>query len=307
MLLRGIAAIPRVAHAQQSEGMRTLAMLSSTDSGPYLDARVLSFQQELQRLGWIEGRNLRFVLRNSVGDPQTIRTDAAELVALAPDIIVTSSNLSTVIVSRLTRTIPIVFANAGDPVGTGLVANMARPGGNITGFASYEVAIGGKWMELLKELVPRLSRVTMLYTVSGGGSEGTRRVLESAAPGLGVRVTSVPAVDLPTIEQAVGALAASADAGLIVLPGPSTASHSQAIIESAIRHRIPAEYNNKFFTVAGGLMSYSSDPIDLYRRSASYVDRILRGEKPGDLPVQAPTKFELVINLKAAKTMGLTI
>jgi putative ABC transport system substrate-binding protein len=306
-LLGGAAAAWPFAARAQSERVRRVGVLSTNDDDPDLRLRLAVFQQELQKAGWIDGRNIRVERHISPIDPDGMRAHAAELVASAPDLILTSSNLATTMTGRLTGAIPIVFATAGDPVGTGLVKNMARPGGNITGFASYEVAIGGKWLELLKQIVPNLTRVAALYTEGGAGSLGLLRTVEEAAPSMGVSTTPIPAHDAAQIERAIGAFSERPDSGLVGLSGPGVGFYREQITASAAQHQLPAIYFTRSFATRGGLMAYAADPVDNYRRAAAYVDRILRGEKPGDLPVQAPTKFELVINLKTAKALGLTV
>jgi len=230
------------------------------------------------------------------------------LVASAPDVIVSISNIATRILSQQTRTIPIVFASAGDPVGTGLIANMARPSGNITGFLFYEVALAGKSLQLLKEIVPGLGRAAVIYTQGGAGSEGLLHTIEALAPSLGVLTTLIPARDGLQIERAISTFSTEPNSGVIVLTGPAVAAIRDQIVGAVARNKLPAVYSNRYYPVTlGGLMSYGANLVDVHRRAASYVDRILRGEKPGDLPVQPPTKYELVVNLKTARALGLTI
>jgi putative tryptophan/tyrosine transport system substrate-binding protein len=301
----GSAAVwPLATRAQQSERMRRIGVFTILGDGP---GPFTAFQQELQKAGWIEGRNVRFERRSYPADLEAIRVQAAELVALAPDVILTSSNLATAAVGRQTRAIPIVFAGAGDPVGTGLVRNMARPGGNITGFLLYEVPIAGKLVELLKEIAPDLRRAAVVYTQGGAGSEGLRRIVESLAPSFGVRTSPIPALDPLQIERAISEFSGEPNGGVISLTGPGVVHHINQIIAVVARHRLPAIFAGRYPVTQGGLMSYGADYADMFRRAASYVDRILRGENPGDLPVQAPTKYELVINLKTAKALGLTV
>ena len=306
-LLGGAAAWPLAARAQQAP-MRQIGVLNTrNEEDPEFLTRFATFQEELQKAGWTEGRNLRFERRMSAIDPDSLRSHAAELAALSPDVIVTASNLATTIMSRQTRTIPIVFLTAGDPVGTGLVANMAHPGGNVTGFAGYEVSIAGKWLELLKETSPDITRAAAIYTEGGAGSQGLLHTVEVLAPSFGLRTTAIPAHDAAQIDRAIAAFAGEPNGGLIVLSGPSVSLHRRQITVAAARERLPAIYPFRYEVAEGGLMSYGSDLSDLYRRAAGYVDRILRGEKPGDLPVQVPTRFELAINLKAAKAIGLAV
>ena len=302
------AAWPLAARAQPAERMRLVGILSvvGEDDSDFQE-RFAVFRQALEKAGWTEGRNLRFEQRSILADAERTRTSAAELVALALDVIVTNSNLATASASRQTKTIPIVFAVAGDPVGTGLVANMARPGGNVTGFAGYEFSLAGKWLELLKEVAPGVRRVAAIYS-DGSGSTGLMRTAVKLAPSLGIQPTSIRAGDGSEIERAIDAFAAAPNSGMIVMPGPNTFVHRDRLIAAAARHRLPAIYaSGRYYVTRGGLMTYAADTLDNYRRAAAYVDRILRGEKAGDLPVQAPTKYELVVNLKTAKALGLTI
>jgi putative ABC transport system substrate-binding protein len=306
-LVSGAAAWPVAPRAQQSDRMRRVGVVSGgAENDPESKLRLAAFVQGLQKAGWTEGRNLRIDYRWTSADPERTRAYAVELVALAPDVILAGSNQVTTIVSQQTHTIPIVFASASEPLETGLVPNMARPGGNVTGFALFEVAIAGKWLELLKEVAPRLTRVAVFYTL-GGASAGFLRVIEAIAPSIGIQSISIPGSDQAEIEHSLDAFAREANGGVIALPGPSTLVHRDQIISLAARHRLPAIYSYKPFVTSGALLSYGTDNADLYRRAASYVDRILTGEKPGDLPVQAPTKYELAINLKTAKALGLDV
>jgi putative ABC transport system substrate-binding protein len=307
-LVGGAAAWPPAAQAQPATRRRLVAMLVSVGGDdPDQTALVAAFHEELTRIGWIDGRNMRFEQRDILGDFERLSKQAAEVVAMTPDVIVTNSNLGTSTVLKLTRTIPIVFATAGDPVGTGLVANMARPGGNVTGFVGYEVAIAGKWLELLQEVAPSVTRVAMIFTPGGAGSVGLMNVASKLAPSFGVQPTSIPAGDGPSLERAIDAFAADGGNGMLVLPGPSTVAHRVRIIAAAARNRLPATYPRRYDVPSGGLLAYGGNSLDSYRRAAGYVDRILRGEKPGDLPVQAPTNYKLVVNLKTAKALGLKI
>jgi putative ABC transport system substrate-binding protein len=308
-LLGGAAATwPLAAHAQQSERMRRIGVLvSGAESDPEESAGVAAFQRGLEALGWTEGRNLRVDYRWASADPQRMRAYAAELTALAPEVIVTSSNLVTTIVSQHTRTIPIVFATAGDVLTTGLIASMAHPGGNITGFTTYEVAIGGKLLELLKEVVPRLARIGVLYTQSGPAGNAVLHMIEGVAPSFGIKTVPIPARESVEIAQSIDEFARERDGGLVILSAPGTRVFRDEIIASAARNRLPAIYPYRYYMSTGGLMSYGADLLHQYRQTASYVDRILKGERPADLPVQAPTKYELIINLKTAKALGLTV
>jgi putative ABC transport system substrate-binding protein len=299
---------PRPAPAQQGGRMRRIGVLRAfAETDLELNARMRVVLQELQKLGWTEGRNVRFDNRWSAADLDRLRANAVELIGLSPDVILSSSNQATTILSQLTRTIPIVFINAGDPVGTGLIENMARPGGNVTGFAGYESELAGKWLQLLKEVAPNISRVAAVYTPEGPASLATLRVIENLAASLNVQPISFPAQSPAEIERSIDAFAREPNGALITLGGPATSSNRALIISLAAKHRLPAIYGGRIYIASGGLMSYTAVRSDQYRLAASYVDRILRGEKPGDLPVQAPTKYELIVNLKAAKAIGLSI
>jgi putative ABC transport system substrate-binding protein len=308
VLLGGTAATcPLVALAQQPDRMRRIGVLvPSVESSPEYQARMAAFRESLQKLAWSEGHNVRFDYRWAGADPERIRAYAAELVSLAPDVIFSVSNQATAILSQQTRTISIVFL-ANDPLETGLITSMAHPGGNMTGFTPFEVSMGGKWLQLLKEVTPRLARVAVLNTPGGAGSLAMLRTIEVVGPSLGVETTSVPARDPAEIERAINAFSREANGGLIVLTGPSTNANRDLIIALAARHRLPAIYPGRDFVANGGLLSYGADQVDPFRQAGSYVDRILKGEKPGDLPVQAPTKFELIVNLKTTKALRLNI
>jgi putative ABC transport system substrate-binding protein len=258
-------------------------------------------------LGWADGRNVRMDLRWYGGDFNRIRALAQELVGLQPDIIVTSGTPATVAVQRETRTIPIVFANAADPVVSGLVARLNRPGGNATGFAAIEATLGGKWLELLSEIAPGLKRAAIMFDPDGAGESIFRPSLETAARSLKVALITAPVHSDVEIETAITALGREPGGGLVVMPGVFTRVHRMPIISAAARNNVPAVYQQSFFVRDGGLLCYGVDQVDPWRRAASYVDRILRGEKPGDLPVQFPTKFEMVVNRKTATALGLAI
>jgi putative tryptophan/tyrosine transport system substrate-binding protein len=307
-LLGGAAAWPVAARAQQPDRMRRVGVLMSTAADDAQgQAQVKAFQQGLEKLGWIEGRNLRLELRWGNGNTEQYRSYAAELIGLPCEVIATQSNQVTTIVSRLTRTVPIIFAGASNPLESGLIANMARPGGNITGFSQLEVAIVGKYIELLKEAAPALSRVAVLYTRGGPASAEFLRKIDALAPLFAIQTISIPADDSAEVDRAIDAFSREANAGLIILSGPGPANHREHLFSLVARHRLPAIYPYRFYAIDGGLMSYGPDIIEQYRRAASYVDLVLKGERPGNLPVQEPTKFELVINLKAAKSIGLDI
>jgi ABC-type uncharacterized transport system substrate-binding protein len=309
-LLGGAATWPLAARAQQTgERVRHIgALMSGAASDPEESAGIAALRQRLQSLGWVEGRNLRVDYRWASADPERVQAYAAELTALTPEVIVTSSNLVTTIVSQRTRTIPIVFATAGDVLATGLIASMAHPGGNITGFTSYEIAIGGKLLELLKEVTPRLTRVGVLYNESGRANSAVLHMLETVAPSFGIKSIAIPARGSMQIERAIDEFARERDGGLVILSAPSTRVFRDEIIASAARNRLPAVYPYRYqYMSSGGLMSYGPDLVHQFGQTAAYVDRILKGEKPADLPVQAPTKYELVINLKTAKALGIEV
>jgi putative ABC transport system substrate-binding protein len=298
-------ALPRVAITQQSGEVRRVGVLIGIDEGPEAQRRMTAFRKQLQELGWSEGRNLRIEARFAAGDQNQYRTLAKELVGAQPDVLVGHSRLVTAALQHETNTIPIVFLAASDPVGSGFVKSYAHPGGNITGFTSYAPA-GVKWVELLKQVAPGITRVAILSDAGDPTISGLRSI-ESDAPAFGVRPVTLAVQDTGDIERGIATFAAEPNSGVIVLPTNFTSTHRDLIIALADRYRLPAIYPRRLFAAAGGLMSYGDDVIDLYRRAASYVDRILRGANPGDLPVQQPDKFELVINLQTAKALGLTI
>jgi putative ABC transport system substrate-binding protein len=268
-------------------------------------ARIAAFVQALQRLGWSDGRNLRIDHRWAAGDTGRFHRYAEELLALAPDVILAAATPSVQALQQATRTVPIVFAIVADPVGAGFVDSLARPGGNVTGFTPFEYGISGKWLELLKEIAPRVTRVAVLRDLTIG--LGQLGAIQSVAPSLGVELTPIGLDDTGQIERTVAAFARSPNGGLIVTASTSATIHRELITTLAARNKLPAVYNERYFVAAGGLMSYGPDFLDQFRSAASYVDRILRGEKPADLPVQAPTKHELMINLNAAKALGLDV
>jgi putative ABC transport system substrate-binding protein len=307
-LLGGAAAWPLAARAQQPDKMRRVGVLMTLAADdPQSMARIAAFLQGLQQLGWTDGRDVRIEYRWGAADADRIRKGAAELVALTPDVILSVGTPGVTALQQVTRTIPIVFVTVADPVGAGLVASLARPGGNTTGFTVFEYSIGGKLLEVLKEIAPRLSRVAVLRDPAIASGIGMWGAIQSVAPSFGVELSPVDVRATGEIESGVGAFAREPDGGLIV-PGSAPAIfHRDRIIALAARHRLPAVYPYRFFVAAGGLISYGPDPVDEYRRAAGYVDRILKGEKPAALPVQAPTKYELVVNLKTAKALGLTV
>ena len=301
------AAWPVAASAQQPARVRSIGVLMSLGADDREgQARLAAFLQELQQLGWMVGRNARIDIRWGA-DVATIRKKAAELVALAPNVIVTGGAAGLGPLLDASRTVPIVFVLVADPVGAGFVDSLARPGGNATGFLSVEYGMGGKWLELLKQIAPRVTRAAVIRDPAISAGIGLFGAIQSAAPGLGMDVTPVNARDESEMERAVAAFARSPNAGMIVTPSALANAHRDLIVTLAARYKLPAVYYSRPFVAAGGLVSYAPDIMDQYRLSAGYVDRILRGEKPADLPVQAPTKYELTVNLKTAKALGLTV
>jgi putative tryptophan/tyrosine transport system substrate-binding protein len=307
-LLGGAAAAwPFVAGAQQPERIRVIGVLISTAADdPEGQARIAAFRQGLQELGWTEGRNVRIDTRTAV-DADQFRTQAAELVALASDVILAATTPGVAAVQHATRTVPVVFVTVFDPVSAGFVSNLARPGGNTTGFALPEYGTTVKWLELLKEIAPGVTRVAVVRDPALVSGTGQLAAIQAVAPSFSVELNPVDARDPTEMERAIVAFARSANGGLIVTASPASVTHRKLIIALAARHRLPAVYAFRFMAADGGLISYGPNSIDPYRRAATYVDRILKGEKPADLPVQAPTKYELVINLKTAKALGLEV
>ena len=307
-LLGGAATWPLAARAQQSERVRRVAVLMAfTADDPEAQPRLLAFAQGLQELGWTIGRNVQIDTRWAAADADLFRRYAAELVALAPDVILASGSPAMMSLQQLTRTVPIVFVNIVDPVGAGFVESLAQPGGNATGFVLYEYGMSAKWLELLKEIVPPLKLAAVLRDPAIASGAGQYAVIQAAAPSFGVELRAVGVRDAGEIERAITAFARSSNGGLIVTGSPLALAHRDLIITLAARHRLPAVYPFRYFATSGGLISYGSDPVDQFRRAAAYVDRILKGEKPADLPVQAPTKYELAINLKTAKVLDLPV
>jgi putative tryptophan/tyrosine transport system substrate-binding protein len=302
------AAWPLAARAQQGEPMRRVgALMSTAADDPEGQARIAAFQQGLQQFGWTIGRNVRIDSRWPAGDSERIRRYAAELVALSPDVILATGSAAAGPLLQATRTVPIVFVIVPEPVGAGLVNSLARPGGNATGFIQFEYAISGKWLELLKEIAPRVTRAAVLRDPAITGGIGQFGAIQAVAPSLGVEVSPVNVRDAGEIERAIADFARSPNGGLIITGSALAVVHRHLVITLAAKHQLPAVYFQRTFVADGGLISYGADVVDQYRRAASYVDRILKGEKPADLPVQAPTKYELVINLKSAKALGLEI
>ena len=307
-LIGGAAvAWPLAARAQQPDRMRRIGALAGIEDDAEGRARFASFQQGLKQLGWTHGRNVQIDYRFGGGDADNIRKHAVELAALAPDVILAAGAAAVGPVLQATRTVPIVFVIVPDPVGAGFVDSLARPGGNATGFINFEYSVGAKWLELLKAVAPSVTRVAVLrdtFITAGTGQFGA---IQSAAPSVGVEVSPINVRDAGEIERAVAAFARSSNGGLIVTGSALAVVHRDLIITLAARHKLPAIYFERNFVASGGLVSYGPDYLDQFRRAASYVDRILKGEKPADLPVQAPTKYKLVINLKTAKAVGLTM
>jgi putative tryptophan/tyrosine transport system substrate-binding protein len=308
ILLGGAAAWPLAARAQQGERVRRIGVLmTQAADDPEGQARVAAFLQGLRELGWIEGRNVRLDYRWGGGDVARIRRDAVELVALAPDVILAVGGQVMGPLQEATRTVPIVFTQTADPVGAGYVASLARPGGNATGFTNFEYGVSGKWLEVLREVVPGITRAAVLRDPTNPAGTGQWGAIQAVASPWGVELTPIDVRDRGEIERGVSAFAAGPNRGLIVSSSGFAILHRELIIALAARHRLPAVYPFRFYAIDGGLISYGPDPIDPHRRAAQYIDRILKGEKPADLPVQAPTKYELVVNMKTAKALGLTV
>ena len=306
-LLGGAAAWPFAARAQQAERVRCIGVLMNTAADdPEGQARKTAFVQALQQFGWTDGRNGRIETRWGT-DAGTTRRYVAELVALAPDVIVAAGSAAMAALQQTTRTVPIIFVTIIDPVGAGFVESLARPGGNVTGFSLFEYGLSGKWLELLKEIAPGVMRVAVLRDTAVGSGVGQYAIIQAVAPSLGVELRPIDMRDPGEIERAVVAFARVPNSGLIIVGSPSGTVHRNLIITLAARHQLPAVYPLAYYVRTGGLISYGPDSVDPYRSAAGYVDRILKGEKPADLPVQAPTKYELVINLKTAKALGLDV
>jgi len=307
-LLGGAAAWPLAAQAQQRERMRRVGVLHNfAADDPLGQARNGVFLQGLQQAGWTIGRNVQIETRWAAGDADRLRTYAADLVALAPDVILGTGNAGAAPLLQATRTVPIVFVIVPDPVGAGFVDSLARPGGNATGFTSFEYGLSAKWLELLKQVAPSVTRAGVLRDPALASGPAQFAAIQSMAPSLGVEVSPINVREVAEIERAVAAFARSANSGLIVTGSALVAVHRHRIITVAARHKLPAAYPERSYIHDGGLISYGPDFLDQYRRAAGYVDRILKGEKPGDLPVQAPTKYGLVINLNTARALGLEI
>jgi putative ABC transport system substrate-binding protein len=312
MALLGGAAVawPRTARAQQADRMRRVGVLESRAADDREgQARLAVFLQGLRELGWTEGRNVRIDYRwSAAANADRYRTYAAELVALAPDVILASASVGVAALQQTTRTVPIVFVNVIDPVGAGFVASLARPGDNATGFTLFEYSLSGKWLELFKEIAPNLTRIAILRDPAIAAGIGQFAVIQAMAPpSFGVELSPIDERDGGEIERNIAAFARAPNGGLIVTASQGAVANRELIITLSARHRLPAVYPFRYFVTDGGLISYGPDTTEQYRRAASYVDRILKGEKAADLPVQAPTKYELAINLKTAKALGLTV
>jgi putative ABC transport system substrate-binding protein len=299
---------PLGARAQQPERVRRIGVLMPFAIGsPQYQERVGAFLQRFTELGWTDGRNVQIEYRASTGSPDEIRKYATELVALAPNAILATGVSTVGPLQQVTSVVPIVFAVVPDPVGAGIVDSLARPGGNVTGFTTFEYGLSGKWLELLKELAPRVTRAAVLRNATVSAGIGQFAAIQSVAPSLRVELTPMNVRDASEIERSITEFSRAPNAGLIVTGSALVAAHRELLITMAAKHKVPAVYFERSFVIAGGLMSYGADIVDEYRQAAEYVDRILKGEKPADLPVQAPTRYELVINLKTAKALGLDV
>jgi putative ABC transport system substrate-binding protein len=307
-LLGGAASWPLAARAQRGNRVRRIGVLMPYDeTEPVAKPRLPAFTQALADLGWADGHNVRIDLRWGGDDTNRMRALAQELVGLRPDIMLTNGTPATVAVQRETRTIPIVFTGVGDPVASGLVPRLNQPGGNITGFANYEATLGGKWLELLSEVAPGLKQVAIMFNPDSGPVSIFMPSLETAARSLKVELIAAPVHRDVEIETAIRDIGREPGGGLVAIPGLFTAAHRAPIISAAARNNVPAVYTQTYYARDGGLLSYGFDTVDIFRRAATYVDRVLRGAKPAELPVQLPTKFEMAVNLKAAKALGLAV
>jgi putative ABC transport system substrate-binding protein len=307
-LLGGAASWPLAARAQQRKRMRRVGVLMATGANdPQVQERNAAFLQGLQQLGWTVGENLQIDYRWAVGNEDDTRKYAAELVALAPDVIFTAGSAGAGPLRRATRTVPIVFTNVPDPVGAGYVNSLARPGGNMTGFSPFEYGIGAKWLELLKEIAPNVTRAAVLRDPAISAGLGLWAAIQSVSPAVAIEVRPVNMGDADEIEHSIAAFARGPNGGLIMTGSALAVVYRDLTIALAARHRLPAVYYDRYFAVAGGLISYGANIVGEFRRAADYVDRILKGEKPSDLPVQVATKYDLVINLKTAKVLGIEV
>jgi ABC-type uncharacterized transport system substrate-binding protein len=306
-LLGGAVTWPLAARAQQDQRLRRIGVLSAlAEDDPESVARRPAFEQALKALGWTNGSNLQIDYRWAAGDAERISKLAAEIIALAPDVILLSGSSVVAPMMQATSTIPIVFVQVVDPVGSGFVQSLARPGGNITGFTQFEYSLAGKWVELLKQIAPHVTRAAVIRDPRLGYGIGQFAVVQAIAPSLGMELSPINAPDVSEIERGIAAFARSPNGGLVVTTG-GTGFHRNEIIALAAKHRLPAVYPYSYYVRAGGLISYGPDTIDQYRRAADYIDRIFKGEKPADLPVQTPTKYNLAINLKTAQSLGLAV
>jgi len=308
-LLGGTAAAwPAAARAQQGERNRRVAVFTAlAPDDPENQSRIAAFQQEMQRLGWTEGQNLRITYHSVGSDAEHVRKEAAELVTLAPDVILANGGTTMVPLHQLNRSVAVVFVNVPDPVGAGFVASLARPGGNATGFTVYEYGISGKWLELLKQVAPGVARVAVLRDPANPSGMGQWGVIQAVSPSFGVELRPVDNRNADEIERGITTFAQEPNGGMIVVANAFSVVHRDLIIRLAARHRLPAVYPYRFFCIGGGLIAYGVDDIDQYRRAAGYVDRVLRGARPADLPVQGSSKYQLTVNLAAAKALGLEI
>jgi putative ABC transport system substrate-binding protein len=310
MLLAGAAAVwPHAVRAQQPEPMRRIGVLMGfPESDPQAQSFIAAFRDGLQKLGWTEDRNIRIDTRWPGFDAESRQRFAKELIALQPDLILSHTTPTTAVLLQQTRTIPIIFATVTDPIGSGFIASLSRPGGNVTGFTLVEPTMAAKWVELLKEIAPRVNRVAMLFNpATATYADYFLKPFKAAAPSFAVEAIAAPVHDMSELESVIAAQVREPNGGLIVMPDSFTDSNREEIISLTARYHLPAVYAYRFFTERGGLLSYGADLSDNFRRAADYVDRLLKGEKPADLPVQAPTKFELTINPKTAKMLGLTV
>jgi putative tryptophan/tyrosine transport system substrate-binding protein len=307
-LVGGATAWPLMAHAQQPESLRRVGVLLNRAAGdPEAADSIGAFVQEMGKLGWSIGGNVRIEYRYGSGNPEVIRKYASELVALAPDVILAAGTLSVAALQQVSRSVPIVFTLVSDSVGAGVVDSLARPGGNATGFMLSEYSVSGKWLELLKQIAPELKRVAVLRHSGNPAGIAQFGAIQAVAPSLGLQVSPINVHDASEIERGVATFARSANGGLVVTGSATATIHRELIITLAARHKLPAVYTDRFAVASGGLISYGPDFLDQFRRAAGYADRVLKGEKAADLPVQAPTKYELVVNLKAAKALGLSV
>jgi putative tryptophan/tyrosine transport system substrate-binding protein len=308
-LLGGAAvAWPRAARAQKAGGMRRIGILvNGAEADPEMQVRIAAFRRELGQLGWAEGHNIRIDSRFSAATPERLPQLAKELAALNPEVIFVHTTPATKALQKETRMIPVVFVGVSDPIGSGIVPSLARPGGNITGFMLYEEGITGKWLGMLKEIAPLLVRVALVANPESTPYDYFLRSAKTVAPSLGIETVPAPVTDAADIERSIELTARVPNSGLVVLPDSTTILHRDLVIALAARRRLPVVYAFRFFVTAGGLMSYGTDVIEQNRQAAAYVDRILRGANPADLPVQAPTKYETVVNLKTAKALGLDV